>query len=550
MVEFSDDDLEVAVNEETINVTLLGTPGPPGSQGDAGSAGSTILSGSGAPDDVDDGENGDYYIDTDTNTLYGPKASGSWPSGIVLGGTEDHGELSGLSDDDHTQYHNNTRGDARYAQRSNDLSDLSDAATARTNLGLGSAATSDVDDFATGTEGDLAASAVQPGDGIDSLNSPAYDGILSSASGTGLDDAMQVIDDLVPSDLGAAETSKGVLNVVWFYRSDVADLSSSTVIVPSIAYLPAGALVLFDGQSTSSENGLYEADGAGGVDVGSKIDLKVAGYANRPIHAQVVYDERSVLDGDLEPYLSNRITDNTNRTWFLVQTADGVTYTIEEFKPGYEALTALLGVWFTPAMDDYSISYADMDGNGDYQLGLMHGINVVDTTSGNCNLILGPHATMPRHCYIWHRQGSNSLTVENLSGDGDAFSYTVEPGEMVLILPDGAAWHAWPIWHPQAKGDLQVGSADRTAVRLPVGTDDYVLTADSNEDSGVKWAESQGVPKASGIVVVDAGSDLSTARPSGYGAVYWLFDNGTDPGTSGENIVNAQFGDLWAVAAS
>lgn len=308
-----------------------------------------------------------------------------------------------------------------------------------------------------------------------------------------------------------AATTEGVIPVVWFYRSNVADLSTSTVIVPSVAYLPAGALVLFDGQSTSSENGLYEANGTGGVDVSSKINLKVVGYANRPIHAQVVYDERDAVDGDLEPYLSNRVTDDTNRAWFLVQTADGVTYTIEEFKPGYEALTALLGVWFPPAMDDYSISYSDMDGNGDYQLGLMHGINVVDTTSGNCNLILGPHATMPRHCYIWHRQGSNSLTVENLSGDGDAFSYTVEPGEMVLILPDGAAWHAWPIWRPQGKGDLQVGTADRTAVRLPVGTDGHVLTADSGENSGVKWAA---IPTTTYNEVADAGSaeELSWAE--------------------------------------
>lgn len=58
------------------------------------------------------------------------------------------------------------------------------------------------------------------------------------------------------------------------------------------------------------------------------------------------------------------------------------------------------------------------------------------------------------------------------------------------------------------------------------------------------------VPLASGIVRVDAGSDLSTARPAGAGGVQWLFDAGTDPGASGENIVNGQFGDLWAVAAS
>lgn len=39
-----------------------------------------------------------------------------------------------------------------------------------------------------------------------------------------------------------------------------------------------------------------------------------------------------------------------------------------------------------------------------------------------------------------------------------------------------------------AKGDLIVGSADDTATRLAVGTNDYVLTADSAEATGLKWA--------------------------------------------------------------
>jgi len=45
------------------------------------------------------------YVDDLTNTT-----SGSLQAQIIT----DHGSLSGLADDDHTQYHNDTRGDARY----------------------------------------------------------------------------------------------------------------------------------------------------------------------------------------------------------------------------------------------------------------------------------------------------------------------------------------------------------------------------------------------------------------------------------------------------
>lgn len=65
-----------------------------------------------------------------------------------------------------------------------------------------------------------------------------------------------------------------------------------------------------------------------------------------------------------------------------------------------------------------------------------------------------------------------------------------------------------PIW--DAKGDLAVGTGANTASRLAVGTNGYVLTADSAEATGLKWAV------ASSVGSLDDLSDVTiTAAASG-----------------------------------
>jgi hypothetical protein len=60
--------------------------GPQGEKGSTGTAGKTVLNGSGAPSNGT-GADGDFYIDTAALKIYGPKASGVWPSGVELKGS-------------------------------------------------------------------------------------------------------------------------------------------------------------------------------------------------------------------------------------------------------------------------------------------------------------------------------------------------------------------------------------------------------------------------------------------------------------------------------
>ena len=65
-----------------------GLQGPAGAQGIAGTNGingTAVLNGNTNPT-AGTGVNGDFYINTATNTIYGPKANGTWPAGVSLVG--------------------------------------------------------------------------------------------------------------------------------------------------------------------------------------------------------------------------------------------------------------------------------------------------------------------------------------------------------------------------------------------------------------------------------------------------------------------------------
>ena len=78
-----------------------GLPGAAGINGVNGVAGTngldgkTVLNGTSNP--TSEGVDGDFYINTTSNTIFGPKALGSWPAGVSLIGIASVGGISGTS---------------------------------------------------------------------------------------------------------------------------------------------------------------------------------------------------------------------------------------------------------------------------------------------------------------------------------------------------------------------------------------------------------------------------------------------------------------------
>jgi hypothetical protein len=65
-----------------------------------------------------------------------------------------------------------------------------------------------------------------------------------------------------------------------------------------------------------------------------------------------------------------------------------------------------------------------------------------------------------------------------------------------------------------AKGDLLVGTADNTVTRLAVGTDTYVLTANSGTGTGLEWVAGGGSGDVATDVIFDAKGDLAVGTGS------------------------------------
>ena len=93
--------------------------------------------------------------------------------------------------------------------------------------------------------------------------------------------------------------------------------------------------------------------------------------------------------------------------------------------------------------------------------------------------------------------GTKGLVPAPAAGDAAAAKYLKADGTWATVSASGAV-ATDTIW--DAKGDLAGGTGANTASRLAVGTNGYVLTADSAEATGMKWAAAAG-----GSILTDTG---------------------------------------------
>lgn len=127
---------------------------------------------------------------------------------------------------------------------------------------------------------------------------------------------------------------------------------------------------------------------------------------------------------------------------------------------------------------------------------------LVDATGGAIIINLVEHAVLPNHSsYTFKRKDSTSNTITIVPPGGETVNgsatYTLPRVTEVVELCHDSTNNNWEVINDKldraltTKGDTFVHNGSHV-VRIPVGTNNQVLTADNTAPGGVKWAAGGG----------------------------------------------------------
>ncbi len=138
----------------------------------------------------------------------------------------------------------------------------------------------------------------------------------------------------------------------------------------------------------------------------------------------------------------------------------------------------------------------------------------------------------------WATPTNSTVSLPVSIGNGGTGAVTAAAARTALDVPGILADPS-----VDAKGDLIIGSADNTQIRLPIGTDASVLTADAASPGGMKWAVLPAPPSA-GFVAGDVKLTLNLTETG-----WVVMDDGTigSAASGASNRANADTSALFTV---
>ena len=226
---------------------------------------------------------------------------------------------------------------------------------------------------------------------------------------------------------------------------------------------------------------------------------------------------------------TNTVTDtNTTYTTSFVDSSDDCILRLTDSGAGTDDLKFVAGsnITLTPSGDNLTIASTASGGSSTFaglsdtpgSLGSAGQFLKVNSGGSALEFTAAPSGTTN----LSNTANGTSLTVESSSGTDtalpaattsawgvmtdedktklDAIEASADVTDATNVNAAGAVMES----DVDAKGDIFAGTADNTVSRLAVGTNDYVLTADSGEATGLKWAAASG-----GVALANEASDAT-----------------------------------------